>query len=122
MMAEINKDGDGFIDLREVTEFHRNGTSTSPDAANKELRDAFDLYDKDGNRLISELLAVMKSLGEKCSLADCSMMIASIDVDSYGCVNYEEFKRMMKVGYGFVVTVGVVKQVAFVEHGACHYL
>ncbi|KAF7144607.1 hypothetical protein RHSIM_Rhsim04G0081900 [Rhododendron simsii] len=58
---------------------------------------AFDLYDKDGNVLISakELHVVMKSLREKCSLADCSRMIASVDVD--GCVNFEEFKKMMKV-------------------------
>ncbi|KAF7135319.1 hypothetical protein RHSIM_Rhsim08G0118500 [Rhododendron simsii] len=96
-MAEIDKDGDGFIELREFTEFHKNGTSSSPDATNKELRYAFDLYDKNGNGLISELHAVMKSLGEKCSLADCSRMIASVDVDSDGCVNFEEFKKMMKV-------------------------
>ncbi|KAG5535406.1 hypothetical protein RHGRI_023238 [Rhododendron griersonianum] len=97
-MAEIDKDGDGFIDLREFTEFHGNGATSSPDA-NKELRDAFDLYDKDGNGLISakELHAVMKSLGEKCSLADCSRMIGSVDVDGDGCVNFEEFKKMMKV-------------------------
>ncbi|KAF7135188.1 hypothetical protein RHSIM_Rhsim08G0219500 [Rhododendron simsii] len=97
VMAEIDKDGDGFIELREFTEFHKNGTSSSPDATNKELRYAFDLYDKNGNGLISELHAVMKSLGEKCSLADCSRMIASVDVDSDGCVNFEEFKKMMKV-------------------------
>ncbi|KAF7151220.1 hypothetical protein RHSIM_Rhsim02G0017900 [Rhododendron simsii] len=96
-MAEIDKDGDGFIELREFTEFHKNGTSSSPDATNKELRDAFDLYDKNGNGLISELHAVMKSLGEKCSLADCSRMIAFVDVDSDWCVNFEEFKKMMKV-------------------------
>ncbi|KAF7136238.1 hypothetical protein RHSIM_Rhsim08G0233600 [Rhododendron simsii] len=97
VMAEIDEDGDGFIDLREFTEFHRNGMSSSPDATNKELRNAFDLYDKNGNGLISELHAVMKSLGEKCSLADCSRMIASVDVDSDGCVNFEEFKKMMEV-------------------------
>ncbi|KAF7137919.1 hypothetical protein RHSIM_Rhsim07G0201300 [Rhododendron simsii] len=109
VMAEIDKDGDGFIDLREFTEFHRNGASSSPDATNKELRNAFDLYDKNGNGLLSELHAVMKSLGEKCSLADCSRMIASVNVDSDGCVNFEEFKKMMKrVGNNVVVAAAVV--------------
>ncbi|KAF7113422.1 hypothetical protein RHSIM_RhsimUnG0128300 [Rhododendron simsii] len=69
-MAEIDKDSDGFIDLCEFTEFHGYGTSSSPDAANKDLRDAFDLYDKDGNGLISakELHAVIKSLGRSAPL------------------------------------------------------
>ncbi|KAF7129809.1 hypothetical protein RHSIM_Rhsim10G0097600 [Rhododendron simsii] len=58
---------------------------------------AFNLYNKGGNVLISakELHVVMKSLRENCSLADCSRMIAFVDVD--GCVNFEEFKKMMKV-------------------------
>ncbi|KAH7852134.1 hypothetical protein Vadar_020981 [Vaccinium darrowii] len=100
VMEEIDKDGDGFIDPYEFTEFYKKGTSSSNgDDANKELRDAFDLYDKDKNGLISagELHAVLKSLGEKCSLADCSRMIRSVDVDGDGCVNFEEFKKMMKV-------------------------
>ncbi|KAF7127904.1 hypothetical protein RHSIM_Rhsim11G0138300 [Rhododendron simsii] len=52
----------------------------------------------------------MKSLREKCSLADCSRMIASVDVD--GCVNFEEFKKMMKTEtyrprpYGLCATRG----------------
>lgn len=94
VMSEIDTDGDGFIDLKEFTEFHRGG-----DSANdfKELRDAFDLYDKDKNGKISaaELLAVLKQLGENCSLKDCKKMISSVDVDGDGCVNFDEFKKMM---------------------------
>ncbi|KAF7152327.1 hypothetical protein RHSIM_Rhsim01G0058200 [Rhododendron simsii] len=37
VMAEIDKDGNSFIDLRKFTEFHGNGMSLSPDAANKEF-------------------------------------------------------------------------------------
>ncbi|KAL6993958.1 hypothetical protein U1Q18_012067 [Sarracenia purpurea var. burkii] len=98
VMSEIDTDGDGFINLKEFTDFHRKGTDG--DVGNsKELRDAFDLYDRDKNGLISarELHAVMKSLGEKCSLEDCSRMIGSVDADGDGCVNFEEFKKMMRV-------------------------
>ncbi|KAL7222805.1 hypothetical protein ACSBR1_024495 [Camellia fascicularis] len=51
----------------------------------------------DGNELISakELQDVLKSLGEKCSWRDCLKMIKSVDVDGNGCVNFEEFKKMM---------------------------
>ncbi|GFY93695.1 calcium-binding EF-hand family protein [Actinidia rufa] len=98
VMAEIDKDGDGSIDLNEFAEFHRRGAADG-DTDSKELREAFDLYDRDKNGLISarELHAVLKNLGEKCSLADCSRMIGSVDVDGDGCVNFEEFKKMMKV-------------------------
>lgn len=98
VMSEIDTDGDGFIDLHEFIEFQRRGCGAADgDSANKELREAFDLYDQDKNGKISaaELHSVLKSLGEKCSLKDCRKMIASVDVDGDGSVNFEEFKKMM---------------------------
>ncbi|KAL3844925.1 hypothetical protein ACJIZ3_002328 [Penstemon smallii] len=91
IMSEFDADGDGFIDLNEFKAFYCGGDP------NKELKEAFKLYDKDKNGKISasELHAVLKSLGEKCSLKDCRKMISSVDVDGDGCVNFEEFKKMM---------------------------
>ncbi|KAJ0500111.1 putative EF-hand domain-containing protein [Helianthus annuus] len=96
VMAEIDTDNDGFIDLQEFIAFQNRGCNGS-DCDNKELREAFDLYDQDKNGKISanELFSVLKSLGEKCSLKDCRKMIKSVDVDGDGCVNFEEFKKMM---------------------------
>ncbi|KAL0377997.1 UNVERIFIED_CONTAM: putative calcium-binding protein CML18 [Sesamum radiatum] len=93
IMSELDTDGDGFIDLNEFKAFHCGGGEDS----NKELKEAFDLYDKDKNGKISasELHSVLRSLGEKCSLKDCRRMISSVDVDGDGCVNFEEFKKMM---------------------------
>ncbi|XP_059671135.1 calcium-binding protein CML24-like [Cornus florida] len=93
IMAEIDKDGDGFIDFEEFAAFHGGGNGCNT----KELRDAFDMYDTDKNGVItaSELHAVLKSLGEKCTLKDCSRMISSVDMDGDGSVNFEEFKKMM---------------------------
>ncbi|KAK2986714.1 hypothetical protein RJ640_010939 [Escallonia rubra] len=92
-MSEIDTDGDGFIDLKEFSDFHRGGD----DVASKDLRDAFDLYDSDRNGKISasELHAVLKNLGEKCTLQDCRRMISSVDADGDGYVDFEEFKKMM---------------------------
>ena len=94
IMSEIDTDGDGFIDLKEFADFHQ---ATDGSGGVRELRDAFDLYDRDKNGLISasELLAVFKNLGEKVTLKDCSRMISSVDADGDGCVNFEEFKKMM---------------------------
>ncbi|KAK4564983.1 hypothetical protein RGQ29_006860 [Quercus rubra] len=98
IMSEIDKDGDGFISLDEFTEFHMGGSSSA--SSTKELRDAFDLYDLDKNGLISakELHEVLRRLGEKCTLVECSKMISSVDKDGDGHVNFEEFKNMMKQG------------------------
>ncbi|KAL0431390.1 UNVERIFIED_CONTAM: putative calcium-binding protein CML18 [Sesamum radiatum] len=92
VMSELDKDGDGFIDLNEFKAFHYGGGDES-----RELKEAFDLYDKDKNGRISasELHGVLRSLGEKCSVEDCEGMISSFDVDGDGCINFEEFKKMM---------------------------
>ncbi|RYR46419.1 hypothetical protein Ahy_A07g032157 isoform B [Arachis hypogaea] len=94
MMEEIDQNGDGYIDIKEFADFHCTGTVADE---SKELRDAFDLYDLDKNGLISaaELHAVLKRLGEKCSLSDCRRMIKNVDADGDGNVNFEEFKKMM---------------------------
>lgn len=96
IMLEVDTDGDGFIDMKEFAAFHCPSDGGS-DSEDKDLRDAFNLYDKDKNGKISasELHSVMKSLGEKCSLKDCRRMISSVDVDGDGCVNFDEFKKMM---------------------------
>ncbi|KAI3910419.1 hypothetical protein MKX01_034813 [Papaver californicum] len=103
MMDEIDTDGDGFIDLKEFADFHR-GTTDGSDVNGsnvadgiRELKDAFEMYDKDKNGLISaaELHMVLKCLGEVCTVHDCSRMISSVDAVGDGTVNFEEFKKMM---------------------------
>ncbi|XP_074306288.1 putative calcium-binding protein CML18 [Silene latifolia] len=98
MMAEMDKDGDGYVDLTEFAAFH--AASGGNVGSTTELREAFSMFDKDGNGRISarELHAVLKSLGEKCSLKDCSKMIQSVDADGDGHVDFEEFKKMMANG------------------------
>ncbi|KAK6125752.1 hypothetical protein DH2020_040507 [Rehmannia glutinosa] len=84
------------VDLTEFKSFHYGGSS-GDENKEKELKEAFDLYDKDKNGKISatELHAVLGSLGEDCSIKDCGRMIGSFDVDGDGCINYEKFKKMM---------------------------
>ncbi|XP_048231076.1 probable calcium-binding protein CML23 [Ricinus communis] len=105
MMQEFDKDGDGYIDLDEFVDFIQRGGldgggGDAPSGGNKELKDAFDMYDIDKNGLISasELHAVMKILGLKCKLSDCTKMIRQVDQDGDGNVNFEEFKKMMSNG------------------------
>ncbi|KAF7851396.1 hypothetical protein BT93_L4014 [Corymbia citriodora subsp. variegata] len=96
MVSEIDRDGDGFIDLKEFAEFFMRGPGDEEEQ-HRELREVFDIYDLDKNGRISakELHKVLNKLGEKCSLSDCQRMIGSVDRDGDGQVDFDEFKAMM---------------------------
>ncbi|CAA0319222.1 unnamed protein product [Arabidopsis thaliana] len=99
MMKEFDLDGNGFIDLDEFVALFQISDQSSNNSAIRDLKEAFDLYDLDRNGRISanELHSVMKNLGEKCSIQDCQRMINKVDSDGDGCVDFEEFKKMMMI-------------------------
>ncbi|KAF0926685.1 hypothetical protein E2562_027122 [Oryza meyeriana var. granulata] len=84
MIDEMDSDHDGFVDLSEFAAFHcgppphgANGDKDQEAASETELREAFWMYDADNNGKILawELHHVLRQLGEKRSIADCSRMI-----------------------------------------------
>ena len=62
-----------------------------------ELKEMFELFDKDGSGGISEneLYGVMKNMGYEITESECKDMIMRADQDSNGCIDFEEFKIMM---------------------------
>eukprot|EP01018_Ginkgo_biloba_P011923 Gb_37767 [translate_table: standard] len=95
MVAQADSDGDGFIDLSEFVELNTKGIDNA--GSLRDLREAFKIFDMDGNGSISayELHKVLKSLGEGCSLEDCHAMIRGVDSDGDGSVSFPEFLNMM---------------------------
>lgn len=98
MIREVDSDGDGHIDLDEFIELNTKDIDSEEVLEN--LKEAFSVFDVDKNGSISaeELLNVMKSLGEDCSIAECRKMISGVDRDGDGMIDFEEFKVMMVQG------------------------
>ena len=70
-------------------------------AIKSELREAFNVFDTDGNGTISEdeLRQVMHNLGEKLTDEDIKAMMREADTDGDGEVNFEEFVQMMSFSF-----------------------
>ncbi|KAJ7942882.1 Calcium-binding protein [Quillaja saponaria] len=98
MIREVDADGDGYIDLNEFIELNTKGVDS--DEVLENLKDAFSVFDIDGNGSITaeELNMVLKSLGDECSVAECRKMISGVDSDGDGMIDFEEFKVMMMTG------------------------
>jgi len=95
MINEVDADGNGTIDFPEfLSLMARKMKDTDTE---EELVEAFKVFYRDGNGLISaaELRHVITNLGEKLTDEEVDEMIREADVDGDGHINYEEFVRMM---------------------------
>ena len=95
MIEDVDNDGSGTIDFPEfLTMMTRKMNDTN---LKEEIRQAFKVFDKDGNGFISqdELRQVMASLGQKLTDEEINEMINAADTDSDGLVNCDEFIKMM---------------------------
>jgi len=81
--------GNGTIDFEEF--LHMMLKKMKDTDSEEEIREAFRVFDKDGNGFISadELRHVMTSLGEKLTDEEVDEMIREADIDGDGQINYE---------------------------------
>ena len=95
MINEVDADGNGTIDFAEFLIMMARKMKDTDSA--DEIKEAFKVFDKDGNGFISaaELRHVMTNLGEKLSDEEVDEMIREADVDGDGQINYQEFVDMM---------------------------
>lgn len=96
MLHEANGDGDCGINL---DNFGALGSSTGGEGSmEEELREAFGVFDADGDGQISaeELLGVFLTLGDDgCTMDDCRWMIGGVTSRNDGFVGFDDFVRMM---------------------------
>ena len=120
MVVKVDANGDGLVDFEEFCilckaigvrdgDDEREGQVAGQDGGEGDLKEAFDVFDKDKDGLISveELGLMLCSLGlkEGGRVEDCEEMIRKVDMDGDGMVNFDEFKKMMMRGGGKLVSV-----------------
>merc|ERR1711990_456275 len=91
----VDSDGGGPVDIDEFMELMRTKTKEAQDEV--EVKEAFRVLDKEGKGeihtdVIKEILA---QLDDSLSEADLGDLIAEIDSDGSGWVDYDEFKALM---------------------------
>ena len=95
IINEVDTEGKGVINFQEFVDVM---VLKMKDAdAEDALKEAFRLFDADGNGYISgeELKHVMMTMGEKMSEEEVDEMIEAADTEQDGQINYEEFVRML---------------------------
>ncbi|KAK1335177.1 hypothetical protein QTO34_004759 [Cnephaeus nilssonii] len=76
---------------------HSEGYYNGITDSEEEIREAFQVFDKDDNGCVSaaQLCHVMTNLGEKLTDEEVDEIIGEGDIDGGGQINYEEFIQMM---------------------------
>ncbi|GAB2220094.1 hypothetical protein Droror1_Dr00007737 [Drosera rotundifolia] len=93
--AVFDDEGNGSVEFAEL--FTLMARKMQDTDAEEELKEAFQVFDKDQNGYISsnELRQVMIYLGEKLTAEEAEQMIKEADSDGDGLVNYDDFVKMM---------------------------
>lgn len=92
IIAEVDEDGSGQIEFEEFTTLAaRFLVEEDAEAMLQELKEAFRLYDKEGNGYITTgvLREILRELDDKLTNDDLDMMIEEIDSDGSGTVDFD---------------------------------
>jgi len=95
MVNEVDSDATGVLQFPHFLQLM--ARKFSENNAEDEIREAFKVFDGDGNGFINrqELRVVMMNLGEQLSEDEIECLIDDVDIDGDGQINYEEFYIMM---------------------------
>lgn len=95
MIDEVDYNRDGTVDFKEFLGLMARQMKECE--AVDELIEAFKVFDRDGNGVITshELRYVMMNAGEKLTQEEIDDIIREADINNNGNIDYEDFVRMM---------------------------
>ena len=93
LIKSVDINNDGEMDFNEFVSMMKK----MPDTTN-ELRDAFQVFDADGDGTTSkaEMNRIMKKFGQHLTEEELSAVMKEVDSDGDGEITFEEFKRAMQ--------------------------
>jgi len=98
MIEEADKENTGKLNFQSFFDIAANFLEEEDDEAmQNELKEAFRLYDKEGNGYITTavLREILAALDDKLTSEDLDGIIEEIDEDGSGTIDFDEFMEMM---------------------------
>ncbi|XP_076634360.1 troponin C type IIb isoform X3 [Colletes latitarsis] len=97
LLKQEDDDGSGKLNFDSFFRVASHFQEEDDEALQKELKEAFRLYDKEGNGYIptSSLREILAALDDQITPDQMDGMIAEIDTDGSGTVDFDEFMEMM---------------------------
>ncbi|KAK7075719.1 hypothetical protein SK128_024944 [Halocaridina rubra] len=98
VIAETDQDGSGQLEFEEFVELAAKFLIEEDEEALKaELKEAFRIYDKEGNGFITTevLREILSEIDNKLTPEDLDGIIEEVDEDGSGTLDFDEFMEMM---------------------------
>ncbi|XP_065211040.1 troponin C, isoallergen Bla g 6.0101-like isoform X2 [Planococcus citri] len=100
LVASVDRNGKGTLTFEELCELGVKFMGEEEEDLDKmrdELREAFRLYDREGDGYITTevLKEILQELDPNLSYSDLEQIIEEVDADGSGTVDFDEFMEMM---------------------------